>query len=80
MTDPRREQPRMRGDHVGYRVLPGLMREQPRMRGDHREAVTIGGDSEGTAPHARGPLARPLSVAHGSGNSPACAGTTQPAV
>ncbi len=51
-------------------------REQPRMRGDHTVSSSTGGAAPGTAPHARGPREAAAAEITASGNSPACAGTT----
>ena len=50
--------------------------EHPRMRGDHIVTTVIPMLTEGTSPHARGPLPLHHRVDLVVGNIPACAGTT----
>ena len=76
MTCPRRDHPRMCGEHHAVSSGPHPAGDHPRMCGEHLSFMAFLMVSAGSSPHVRGARHHLHKIATRHGIIPACAGST----
>ena len=76
MTCPRRDHPRMCGEHHAVSSGPHPAGDHPRMCGEHLSFMAFLMVSAGSSPHVRGARHCRDHVTYSCGIIPACAGST----
>ena len=73
---PKRDHPRMCGEHLSTKNRASVSGDHPRMCGEHNPVVNTATGSAGSSPHVRGALFLCLVKTWPRGIIPACAGST----